>query len=155
MRTYKKKGEAMAVSETAVKKALEEVVKGLKSIREAAKSHGITKTTLGRRLKKLREQTKDKNAPDVLLHSGLKLLPTMNTKHSSRQIFTVAQERLLTEYLIKCSKLSYGLRKNKKERIRWSNSEGWRLDTQNNWGSLFLRLGRRIKQQDVNGLRAF
>lgn len=109
MRTYKKKGEAMAVSETAVKKALEEVVKGLKSIREAAKSHGITKTTLGRRLKKLREQTKDKNAPDVLLHSGLKLLPTMNTKHSSRQIFTVAQERLLTEYLIKCSKLSYGL----------------------------------------------
>lgn len=95
VRTYKKKRD-IDVDEERMNEAVKAVIGGMQ-LRKAANLHGVRFNTLFYRVKK------QKNKPD-----NVDVL-TFSSKHTVNQVFTMEQEDLLVKYIIKCSKMSYGL----------------------------------------------
>lgn len=89
---YKKKTDRVAVPYHIINTAVEEVKAGAK-ILPTAKKYGIARSSLQRYLK---------------LEQPLK---NPANKYITRQIFTNSEEKLLGDYLIRCSQLHYGLGK--------------------------------------------
>lgn len=73
--------------------AIREVIEGA-SLRKTSIKYGIDRSTLRRY--KLNEQK-------------LQKLDQKNSQYKDSQIFTVAEEKVLVEYLLSCSKMHYGL----------------------------------------------
>lgn len=93
MRTYKRKTERANISKELIKQAVDEVFKGT-SIRKAAKDNKIDRTTLSRYVNKLKANPES----DVFKEYT-----------NARQVFSVEQEKILKDYLIKISSIFYGL----------------------------------------------
>lgn len=93
-----KKRTNIQFSEEDMQKAIESVKKKEQSLRKAAEIYGVTHTALFYRLKKLEHNN---TLPE---HSE-----TFSSKHSFRQVFTNEQEELLVSYVLKCSRMNYGL----------------------------------------------
>lgn len=99
VRNYQKKTGRADISEEAVKRAIEDVQNGNWSIRQAADYHGLKKLMLHKRILKIPEDDINIDTP----------INTGSSKYSTRHVFSLDEETMLEEYLIKCSKMSYGL----------------------------------------------
>lgn len=101
VRTYKKKTNRAMIVEKDVEDAIQAVMKNNMSIRNAAESFGLKPTMLYKRVFQARRYL-NKVGP-------LGMPDKFSNKYASRQVFTVEQETLLEKYLMKSSKLQYGL----------------------------------------------
>lgn len=99
VRNYQKKTERTSISEEAVKRAIEDVRNGNRSIRAAAEHHGLKKSMLHKRLSGILAEAIDIEIP----------VTVGSSKYSSRNVFSEEEEGLLEQYLVKCSKMNYGL----------------------------------------------
>lgn len=97
VRVYKKKTERAKIDEKAMNCAIEDVIEGRLSIRIAAEKYNVKAPTLQHRVEKKRAEANGEEKKDFF------------SKYSSQQVFTAAQEKHLNEYIIKCSKMHYGL----------------------------------------------
>lgn len=95
VRNYKKK-RATSVNEEDLKKAMQHVLDKTMTLRGAANAFGITKSTLGYRLKNIKNNKKSKSED-------------FSSKYSVCQIFTNLEENMLENYMLKCCKMKYGL----------------------------------------------
>lgn len=98
VRTYVKKRSKPEFSEDDMQRAIDAVKKKELSLRKAAQVYGVTHTALFYRLKKIKNCDAQ---PESREH--------FSSKHSFRQVFTNEQEELLVSYIIKCSRMNYGL----------------------------------------------
>ncbi|XP_054286972.1 uncharacterized protein LOC129002892 [Macrosteles quadrilineatus] len=103
VRNYIRKTNRAEISEEAVKAALEDVKNGNMSIRQAAANHGLKKSMLHKRLKKLGPL--EPGHPDI----GPTTSNHGKSKYSHPQVFSTEEEDMLEDYLIQSSKLQYGL----------------------------------------------
>lgn len=94
------------ISEAVMQAALQELIQGKLTLKDAAAIFGISKTTLHSRLKKVKSELSE--SEKVSLKMGLKNKEMAN-KFATRQIFTMAQEESLVAYLLTASKLNFGL----------------------------------------------
>lgn len=103
VRTYKPKTDRAAIPEDAIQRALQDLLNGNCSVRKAATDHGISKSLLHLRFKKLKEKD-DQNfdLPPIPQIRG-------SSKYSSMQVFNKQEEDMLEDYLIQASKMQYGL----------------------------------------------
>ncbi|GAB0097645.1 HTH CenpB-type DNA-binding domain [Sergentomyia squamirostris] len=145
VRTYKRKniqGVRGENSEEAIQNALEDIRHGVKGIREAGRFYGIAESTLRFRwlkFKKINEEIMELD--NVPLQSGLKLVPAMSNKHSSRQIFTKNEEDTLSEYLIKASALSFGLTLTQLRELAYEYAKELRKQFPENWEAIYDEYG--------------
>lgn len=155
VRTYKRKTNRSAISEENIIAAVKDVLQGRLSIRTAATTYNLTKSTVGNRVKKIKRgrlenpdrdpDAPDRQDPDVqILFSS-----PFQSKYSSQQVFTTAQEEQLAKYFIQSSKMNYGLtyaqaqklaydyakKLNLKYPPSWNNS----LSAGNDWMKLFMK----------------
>lgn len=118
-RQYKKKTNRFPISEEIMKIAMKEVLTKKNTLRGAAEKHNLNRSTLCKRLKILKRNNKsivdlieNKNndsgqSSDEDALVTLKLTDRGKYKHS--QIFTDSEEQQLKEYLLRSSKIHYGL----------------------------------------------
>jgi len=100
VRNYiKKRTVNVELEERNIQEAINEVKDG-KCAKRAAEDNGVKYTTLYYRLKKLKTP-EGEWIPQIE--------PKFNSKYTVNQVFSQVQESLLVEYIIKCSKINYGL----------------------------------------------
>ncbi|KAI4463934.1 helix-turn-helix psq domain [Holotrichia oblita] len=92
-----KKTDRVNIDEVAIHCAVEDVVNGILSIRKAAEKYNLKPATLQHRIEKRKLTGKTLNSA------------VYSSKFSSQQVFTKEQEKLLSEYIITCSKMHYSL----------------------------------------------
>jgi hypothetical protein len=85
------------VQEAVIQEAVRAVQERRLSLRVAASRYGIIHITLHYRIKKI-SNGDECNRPSVF-----------TSRYTSRQIFNANQELMLVDYVIKCSKLNYGM----------------------------------------------
>lgn len=85
--------------ERKIQVAIDEVKEG-KCVKRAAEDNAVKHTTLFYRIKKL------KTAEGDWITKGD---PQFNSKYTVNQVFTMDQESLLVKYIIRSSKINYGL----------------------------------------------
>lgn len=100
VRTYVRKSDRAEISEDNILMALRDIKNGNGSIRAVASRYGLKKSMLHKRLKKINES----NAVDIDIP-----VRNFNSKYVSQQVFTKEEEATLENYLIRSSKLQYGL----------------------------------------------
>lgn len=119
-RVYKKKTNRVEISEETIVEAIKEVINKKKSLRSTAIKYGINKSTLYKRIKFLRSskqiqpnksQTHDDsgNSSESDSNSLISLKVTNRNKYKNRQIFNDLEELDLKNYLLRSSKINYGL----------------------------------------------
>lgn len=90
MRNYKKKRDT-SVNEEDLKKAMQHVLNKTMTLRGAADAFEITKSTLGYRLKNIKNDKRSKSED-------------FSSKYSVCQVFTNLEKNMLENYMLKCSK---------------------------------------------------
>lgn len=95
IRTYIKKRNKPAISDAILQEAVRTVNEGELSLRAAASKYGMTHTALYYQLRKLKN---DDN-----------LSRKYDSRYTSQQVFSKEQELMLVDYIIKCSKMNYGM----------------------------------------------
>jgi hypothetical protein len=121
---YKRKDSAMlrkSVPVDMMQAACKEVVDGILSIRSSAKKYDIDRMTLTRYIAKYRENPNDSNA----------LQPNFKV----RQIFTKEEENILKDYIIKSSKLNYGLSRKQVCKLAYDFASANNKDVPPTWNS--------------------
>ncbi|KAB0790122.1 hypothetical protein PPYR_15343 [Photinus pyralis] len=96
-RGRKRKTEKGNFSEASMKRVVEEVVRHNVCLRVAASNNNVKFQTLFRYVKKLKADP-NKSLEEV----------TMKPNYQSRLIFTSEQEKMLVDYILRCSKMCYG-----------------------------------------------
>ena len=109
------------LSEEKVCIAINMVIKDKKSIRDSTKINSIPVMTLYNRLKKYKDSLK---LEEIIKEYAF------TSKYTNWQIFTIQQEELLVAYLIKSSKIQYGLTYKQKRKLSYdySLSVGIKID---------------------------
>jgi len=102
-----------------IKQALEDVKSKIRSIRNASKHYGIPKSTLWRYLR-------NDNIPSETLSN-------FSSVHVSRQIFTIAEENMLVEYLIHAAHIHYGLTKKQVKTLAYQFAKANKKNIPNTW----------------------
>lgn len=104
------------IDENSIKQAITGYFNGTYSEREAARVHGIKRTTLQSRVKKiLQKKTKEEYLRHFLQNlddsdnESEEDSPKYSNKYTNRQVFTTEQESELETYIKRCSDLNYGL----------------------------------------------
>lgn len=100
VRTYKAKTDRGSIDEERMKTAITEVVSKRLSIRKAADKYSIKAGTLQHRIEKFLKTVDENEASASNVYSS---------KYTVAQVFSNVQEKALTEYLLNCSKMHYGL----------------------------------------------
>lgn len=95
VRNYKKKREG-EINEDDMENAIIQVISGHMGLRQAADAFNLKSNTLHYRIKNYKKDTIPKNID-------------YSTKYTVAQVFTRNEENLLKDYLIKSSKMNYGL----------------------------------------------
>ena len=95
--TYLNERNISDVSEAVIKEAVRAVQEMRLSVRFAASRYGMSHNALHYRIKKI-SKFAECNRPNVFI-----------SRYKSRQIFNVNQDLMLLDYVIKCSKLNYGM----------------------------------------------
>jgi len=111
VRNYQRKTQRHSISEGDMKKAIREVIKKGKSIRNAARDNNIKVATLQHRVEKFRlrnQGMQNMSDSDSAAEAEVRQ-PKYQSKYTSRQVFSAEEETLLEEYLIKCANMQYGL----------------------------------------------
>jgi hypothetical protein len=96
VRNRKRKTNRVQVLEEDMKRAVERVLAG-EGVRRVALMEGINRQTLSRYVKKVRKSQNENREV------------TYTSSFATRQIFTPADEEILTEYLLESSRMCYGL----------------------------------------------
>lgn len=114
VRNYVKKKTFPEVNERDIQAALTDILVRKVPIRQAADLHGLNYATLHYRLQKYkaaaRPTTDEATEGGTERHPPLPGIPMKyNSKYTANQVFTAEEEQLLEEYIIKCSRLNYGL----------------------------------------------
>lgn len=105
VRNYKKKTDRCSINEESISHALREVLDKRMSIRMAAQSFAIKKSTLYDRVKiALKNNGNDSGTED-----NIDIRNARNSKYGSRQVFSMQNENLLVKYLKTSSNIHYGL----------------------------------------------
>lgn len=100
VRTYKPKNATrQLVDEESMQAAIQDVMQGVLSYRKAADKYNLKLSTLESRVKKY------KNSNDAEGSSNC----TFDSKYTSFQVFSIEEEKMLNDYIIKCCKMHYGL----------------------------------------------
>ena len=76
--------------------AITEIIKGTLSLRKAAYKYNISASTLQHRIEKIRKNTNIQNDEARYKIYG--------SKYTISQVFTIKQEKMLSEYIVNCSK---------------------------------------------------
>jgi len=97
VRTYLNKRNISDVPEAVIQEAVRAVQEMRLSVRVAASRYGVTHTTCITEFKKI-SNVDECNRPNAFTSS-----------YKSRQIFNENQELMLVDYVIKCSKMNYGM----------------------------------------------
>ena len=100
VRNYKKKTSRCDIDEAAMSSAVEAVIQGTMSLRKATARFDVKFATLQHRVNNIKSRTQVHNDEEQ---------EQFSSKYSARQVFTVSQEAELTEYVVQCSKMHYGL----------------------------------------------
>lgn len=100
VRTYKPKNATrQLVDEESIQAAIQDIMQGVLSYRKAADKYNLKLSTLESRVKKY------KNSNDAEGSSNR----TFDSKYTSFQVFSIEEEKMLNDYIIKCCKMHYGL----------------------------------------------
>lgn len=105
VRTYKPTTNRRNLDESKIKLAIRDVVSGKYNITGAAVEHGLKRTTLRDRIKKIHKSKL--NAMDDSGQSS-EDEQQYTSKYTSNQVFTKNQERDICEYFKRCSNLQHG-----------------------------------------------
>lgn len=117
-RKYVRKTNRCSIDENSIKLAILDFFNGNCSEREAARIHGIRRSTLQSRVNKiLKKKTKEqylrqhlRNQDDSGNESELDNdLPKYSSKYTNRQVFNTEEEMELERYIKRCSDINYGL----------------------------------------------
>lgn len=115
VRTYHKKTQRAFIDEEAIKAAITDVIKHHKSIRVAAADNNLKAATLQHRIEKYRKNHRNINSEvsdDSALEddaADLNQVRKYHSKYTSTQVFSVEEECELEKYLVKSSRMHYGL----------------------------------------------
>ncbi|KAF9818171.1 hypothetical protein SFRURICE_003912, partial [Spodoptera frugiperda] len=132
VRTYKPKNTSrQAVDEESMQSAIRDVMQGVLSYRKAADKYNLKLSTLESRVKKY------KNSNDAQGSRNRKF----DSKYTSFQVFSMEEEKLLNDYIIKCCKMHYVLERHPltADRIYNFDESGY-----------FLEVPRESTEQAVN-----
>lgn len=99
VRNYVRKRTKPEFNEEDMQAAIARVQNRELTLRKAAEVYGVTHTSLFYRLKKLGHNN---DAPPQPREA-------FSTKYTFRQVFNQEQEELLASYILKCSRMNYGL----------------------------------------------
>lgn len=113
------------VDEDSMKSAIDEVLNKTLSIRKAAQKYGVKPTTLESRLTKLYKQAATEDR-----HSKVRVF---SSKYSSNQVFSAKEEAHLNTYIMKCSKMHYGLTIVQVRKLAYEFAKANRLRYPSNW----------------------
>ena len=116
-RVYKKKTNRVDVTEEIMSLGIRKVIKGELSIRRAALQYGINKSTLFKRVKMAKSinpdlcivQNRDDSGQSSQDEDVVSLKNLDRKKYKHRQVFSDFEEEQLKQYLLKASKINYGL----------------------------------------------
>lgn len=106
VRNYKKKTNRGEIPEKVIRLAVKTVIKKQKTLREAAASFNIKKSTLFDRVKLYKLKYPSGNDSG---HESTSDEAEISSKYVTRQIFSSQEETELEKYLIHSSKINYGL----------------------------------------------
>lgn len=101
VRNYVLKTNRRNLNENNIEMAITETIKGTLSLRKAAYKYNISVSTLQHRIEKIRKNTKTQNDEARYKIYG--------SKYTISQVFTIKQEKMLSEYIVNCSNMHYGL----------------------------------------------
>ena len=117
------------LSEEKVCVAINMVIKHKKSIRDSTKINNIPVMTLYNRLKKYKDSAKLEEIDKEYAFSS---------KYTNHQIFTIQQEELLVVYLIKSSKVQYGLIYKQVQKLSYDYSLSLGIKNDKSWSIIQL-----------------
>lgn len=154
VRNYVKKTNRANIDETDVQKALTEICKNRMSIRTAAAHFNLKKSMLHKRLKLVKGRNGTGNDSGLESESELPIYDRRMSKYASKQVFSSDEERMLNEYILKCSKIHFGLtykqtrklayeyanKLNKKYPVKWNIQKEAGID----WMKSFLKRNKNI-----------
>lgn len=106
------------ISEEAVAEAVNACLDGRMSIRIAATTFGLKKTTLQHRVEKARQSDLPAVAP---------IKYRFDSKYTHNQVFTKEQESQLKVYLVNCSKMQYGLSYKQVRHFAWQFAQALKI----------------------------
>lgn len=98
VRNYKRKTQRDAIDESAMKKAVADVLRGVETATSAGRKYNIKRQTIESRIKK-QDPLGDHTTEDTIYQS----------KFTWKQVFTMKEEIELVDYIKKCSYYQYGL----------------------------------------------
>ncbi|XP_059615701.1 uncharacterized protein LOC132261137 [Phlebotomus argentipes] len=133
MRIYKHKTQRLRASEELIREALADIrFRGL-TMKAASEKYGIPYTTMHsvkkRAIEAMGDAWGDASEPT---RTGLKKTG-MISKFASRQVFSSHEERNLEEYLIVCSKLSFGLTLEATQKLAYEHAKFLQRRCPPNW----------------------
>lgn len=132
MGPYKRKTNRVHATEEQMSMAIRNVIKGELSIRRAAIKYDINKSTLFKRVKAAKAnnpalctvQDRDDSGQSSQDEDVVSLKTLDRKKYKHRQVFTDTEEELLKEYLLKASKINYGLTYAQTRKLAFEFAEG-------------------------------
>lgn len=98
VRTYQRKTDRVNIDKDTVNCAISDIIEEGLSIRKAAAKYKLKSATLQHKIEK--KKTLEAHNQEPTKYSS---------KYCSQQVFTVNEEKQLSEYIIKCSKMHYAL----------------------------------------------
>jgi len=116
-RTYIRKTQK-DINENALQTAVSKVIEGGQSIRSTALQYNLKRTTLQGYIQRARKGYETKKG-----------------SHASRQVFSMVMEKDLTEYLLNCSNMLYGLTSKATRRLAFEYASANDLDFPESWKS--------------------
>uniref|UniRef100_A0A336MLY5 CSON003630 protein n=1 Tax=Culicoides sonorensis TaxID=179676 RepID=A0A336MLY5_CULSO len=120
VRTYKRKTERAKIDEEANNNAIKDVKETKIPIRQAASKHGIHVNTLRYRLNKIRSLENTSSEQNII-------------NNPQKHIFTVEQAESLASYILKCSKLHFGLTLKQTRRLAFKYAQKLELKIPPSW----------------------
>jgi len=128
VRNYKKKKEVDDDLEVKIKTAIEEIKNG-KSVKRAAEDNNVKYTTLFYRVKKMKTTDGNWINDEVL---------KFQSKYTVKQVFTQTEELLPVEYIIKCSKINYGLTTKQIRKLAYDYATGCSIEIPPPWNTFLI-----------------
>lgn len=116
-RNYKRKSDRGLISDETMRSYVIQVINDNVSIRTVAKEKGVSKSVLARYVKKYKMDNNSRMSP--------------NYQH--RCIFTIVNEQLIEDYLIKMSNMFYGLTHKNTRILAYDFAKANRISVPQNW----------------------
>ncbi|KAG5895019.1 hypothetical protein JTB14_014758 [Gonioctena quinquepunctata] len=116
VRNYKRKTDRSQIDEDTIESAVADLLAGTLSIRKAAEKYDLKASTLQHRIQKSRLNSQRNN-------EELPRIQTYSSKYMTSQVLTKGQEGHLNDYILKSSKMHYGLTLTQTRSLAYGYSE--------------------------------